>query len=78
MFDNIRIRTFAFPEPATTLGNKQSNVTIGGRACEDVNVINSTTITCKVPSGVLGKADIIVTNPDSESAVLENAFEYLP
>jgi len=53
-----------------------ATVTIGGSAAPSVIVVNSTTITCTTPSGTEGDVDVVVTNPDTESATLVAGFEY--
>jgi PKD repeat protein len=66
-FDNIKIRSFAYPTPSVFLGSKQYGVTIGDQACENVQVFNENTIHCHVPDEISGIVDIIVTNPDGQT-----------
>ena len=75
-FDNIRLRSYIFPEPLITMGKQTSRVEIGGQPCETLHIINSTTIQCQVPPGISGSVDIKVTNPNGETGILQNGFEY--
>ncbi|MBI3073268.1 MAG: IPT/TIG domain-containing protein [Deltaproteobacteria bacterium] len=55
-----------------------ATVTIGGVACASVNVVNSTTITCRpgaLPAGLLA---IIIMNPDGQSVTAANAYTSVP
>lgn len=52
-------------------------VTIGGIESTDVHYIDSNTITAKTPAYGEGSVDIVVTNPNGETAVLEDAFTYV-
>lgn len=51
-------------------------VMIGGKACAPVTVVSSAKITCKAPSGSVGKADQVVTNTDHGTVTVKNAFTY--
>ena len=53
-----------------------ATVTVGGSAATNVVVSNSTTITATTPSHAAGPVDVVVTNPNSESAGKLNAFTY--
>ena len=50
-------------------------VSLGGAACTPV-ITNPTQITCTTGSHVPGVVDVVVTNPDNQSATLANAFTY--
>ncbi len=43
-------------------------VTVGGQSCTNVVYISSTQLTCTTPAGTVSQVDVIVTNPDTESA----------
>ncbi len=55
-----------------------STVTIGGNPCTilDINLAG-TSLTCTVPPGDAGAADVVVTTPDSE-VTRSQAYTYLP
>lgn len=54
------------------------SVNFGGAPAAEIKVINPGTIIAKAPSLEPGIVDITVTNPNSQSAVLTNAFTYFP
>lgn len=55
-----------------------ATVTIGGVACTSVVIVDSTQITCNSPVNQLeGIYDLVVTNPNGESATLALAFTYI-
>ncbi len=51
-------------------------VTIGGTACASIVVVSGTSITCTTPSGSAGAANVVVTNADSQTVTLSNAYTY--
>jgi CSLREA domain-containing protein len=57
-----------------------ATVTVGGRPCAGVTVVNATTITCTTPSGFPGPADVTAVNPNapgtSGTATLAGGFTY--
>jgi hypothetical protein len=53
-----------------------ATVTFGGIAATNVSVNNSTTITCTTPAHAAGFVNVAVTNPDAQSGLLGNAFNY--
>ncbi len=53
-----------------------TTVNIGGSACSIIDVLSPTSLTCTIPSGVAGLADVVVTNPGLTQATLANSFEY--
>jgi hypothetical protein len=53
-----------------------ATVKIGGVAATGVSVPNSTSITATSPAHAAGKADVVVTNSDGQSATLAQAFTY--
>ena len=53
-----------------------ATVTVGGVACTSVTVVSPTKITCTTPSGTLGSADVVVTNPDNQTVTDAGAFTY--
>ena len=57
-----------------------ATVTIGGKDAINplVDPIAAMFITAITPPGVPGPADVVVTNPDEESATLESGFMYIP
>ncbi len=65
---------------ATILGLKfqsGAQVTIGGSAAGSVVVVDPGTITCLLPSGLPGAADVTVTNPDGSSDTRTGIFTFL-
>ncbi|HVN32596.1 MAG TPA: IPT/TIG domain-containing protein [Thermoanaerobaculaceae bacterium] len=50
-------------------------VTFGGVGATVTNV-TSTTITCTTPAGAAGAVNVVVTNPDAQSATLVSGFTY--
>jgi len=55
-----------------------ATVAIGGNAATDVVVVSSTQITAQTPDGTAGGADVVITNPDNQTATLEDGFTYTP
>jgi len=55
-----------------------ATVTINGTALTSVSVDNSTTITATIPALTVGMYDLVVINPDAQSATLLNAFVVTP
>jgi hypothetical protein len=53
-----------------------ATVTIGSAAATSVNVASSTQITAVTPAQAEGTVSVSVTNPDSQSGSLANAFTY--
>ena len=54
-----------------------ATVTIGGNAASNVIFVSPTELLVKVPAGTVGRADIVVTNPDGQSDTLERRFTYI-
>ncbi len=54
-----------------------SQLTIGGAAATSVIVASDTSISAATPAGPAGTADIVVTNPDGQTATLPAAFTYV-
>jgi hypothetical protein len=48
-----------------------ATVTLGATAASNVTVVNSTTITAKTPSNPAGAANVVVTNPDSTTTLVQ-------
>jgi hypothetical protein len=55
-----------------------ATVTIGGNPATDVSVDSETQITARIPTGELGIADVVVTNPDGGASTLLKGFTYIP
>jgi hypothetical protein len=53
-----------------------AKVAIGGNEASDVVFVSPTELTAKAPAGVAGSADVVVTNPDGQSATLKGGFTY--
>lgn len=53
-----------------------ATVSIGGAGATSVNVASTTTITAVTPSHAAGTVNVVVTNPDNQSATLVNGFTY--
>jgi len=54
-----------------------ATVTFGGADATSVSVASATSITATTPAHAAGGVDVVVTNPDGQSATLANAFTYL-
>lgn len=54
-----------------------ASVTFDGFPCNSPNVINSTSISCIVPSNVAGSVSVTVSNSDSQSHTLASAYSYI-
>jgi hypothetical protein len=52
------------------------SVTVGGTNCSSVTFNSSTEVICTTPAGAPGASDIVVTNPDGQSDLDNNAFTY--
>ena len=52
-----------------------ASVTFNGAPATQVVVVSATSITCRTPALALGIANIVVTNPDTQVAVLANSFD---
>jgi hypothetical protein len=52
-------------------------VTFGGVAATNVVYVNGTTVTCVAPAHALGAVDIVIANPDAQSATLPAGFLYV-
>ena len=52
------------------------SVKIGGAACLDINLVDSTTIECTTPARSAGLKSIIITNFDGQTATLANSFTF--
>jgi len=64
----VTITGAAFQDGAT--------VTIGGAAATGVAFVSATSLTAVTPAGTAGTADVVVTNPDGQSATLAGGFIY--
>jgi hypothetical protein len=53
-----------------------ATVTVGGTAATGISVSSATSITATTPAHPAGAVDIVVTNPDAQSATLANGFTY--
>mgnify|MGYP003959584871 CR=1 FL=1 len=53
-----------------------ATVTIGGSAAA-TSAVSATSITATVPAGAEGAVDVVVSNPDAQSATLAGGFTYL-
>ena len=54
-----------------------SGVTINSEDCTSVVWRSATRITCRAPANANGTYDIVVTNPDTETATLASGFQYV-
>ncbi|MEI6297038.1 MAG: LamG-like jellyroll fold domain-containing protein, partial [bacterium] len=52
------------------------SVIIGGVPAQNVNIVNSTTITASTSAHTVGLVDVTVVNPDQQAATSTNAFRY--
>lgn len=55
-----------------------ATVTIRGVPCTGVTVVSATTITCTVPAGAEGVAEVRVDNPDGQFDADPTGYEYIP
>ncbi|KXG75202.1 hypothetical protein AN618_19790 [Fervidicola ferrireducens] len=55
-----------------------ARVFIGGKAAQDVKVVNEKTIKAKTPAHSAGYKDVTVINPDGGEATLKDGFYYKP
>ncbi len=53
-----------------------ATVTFGGTSASNVTVVSSTTITATTPAQAAGAVNVVVTNPNNQSATLANGFTY--
>ncbi len=53
-----------------------ATVTVGGLPCVDVLVEDAQTLTCTVPAGTPGAADVTVVNPDGQQGSLSGGYYY--
>jgi hypothetical protein len=53
-----------------------ATVTLGGSPATGVTVSNSTTITATTPAHAVGTVDVVVVNPDYQTATLRNGFTF--
>jgi hypothetical protein len=54
-----------------------ASVSLGGTTATSVVVVNSATITAVTGAHTAGVVDVAVTNPDSQSGILNNGFAYV-
>ena len=53
-------------------------VTLGGAAATNVTFGSATSLTATTPSGSAGTADVVVTNPDTQTGTQAGGFTYWP
>lgn len=53
-----------------------ATVTIGGNPATNVVFVSSTELTCDTPAGTVGAADVVVENPDGQSATLAVGYAF--
>jgi hypothetical protein len=78
-FDNIRVRTYVYPEPVVTVGTETASgmrVTVDGQPCTNVVVLDSGRLTCIVPPHPVGAVDVTVINPNAQTFTLPEGFVY--
>lgn len=51
-------------------------VTFGGTSAASVTYVNSTTLRCVTPAHALGPVTVVVTNPDTQTGSLANAYTF--
>ena len=75
------------PTSGTTLGGTSvsltgtgfvsgATVSFGGASATSVSVVNGTSITASTPAHAAGVVNVVVTNPDNQSATLTNGYTY--
>ncbi|MBC7532601.1 MAG: IPT/TIG domain-containing protein [Oligoflexus sp.] len=52
------------------------NVKVGGADCSNVIFVAATSVYCTLSTHVAGLSDVVVTNPDNRSGILNNGFTY--
>ncbi|MBN1417467.1 MAG: IPT/TIG domain-containing protein, partial [Planctomycetes bacterium] len=66
---------------AVTIGGTDfqtgATVTFGGTSATSVAVVSSTQITCATPAHAAGAVDVVVTNPDAQTATAAGGFTYV-
>ena len=76
------------PNQGSTLGGFQIDVTgnyfqsgakvmIRESACQNIQVKNAGLISCTIPPNSAGKVDVIIKNPDGQSATVRGGFTYI-
>lgn len=53
------------------------SVSIGSKDCENIQFISETELRCTVPANSIGRVNLSVTNPDNQSSMLEEGYDYL-
>lgn len=53
-----------------------ATVTVGGVACNSVNIVSDTSLTCATGAHAAGAVDVVVTNVDTQSGTLSNGYTY--
>jgi hypothetical protein len=53
-----------------------TTVTIGGNTCSGVTIVSSSQLTCTIPSGSVGSADVVVNVPFAQAATLTSGFTF--
>ncbi|MBI5502525.1 MAG: IPT/TIG domain-containing protein [Deltaproteobacteria bacterium] len=53
-----------------------ATATFGGTACTDAFPASARRMTCRTPAHAAGAVDVVLTNPDGQSATLAGAFTY--
>ena len=67
--------------PATITGSgfvSGAQITVGGRPASSITFISSSQLTCLLPWGTSGSADITVVNPDNGTGTLTSGLQYNP
>ena len=60
----------------TGTGFYDSEVTIDGEECEEVKILSDTSITCLTPPHAAETVDVVLTNPDGQTATASSALTY--
>lgn len=53
-------------------------VTFGGTAATSVVRVSATHVTCVTPAHAVGAVDVVLTNPDTQTATKSNGYTYVP
>ncbi len=53
-----------------------ATVSVGGSTCTSPTVVSATSITCVSPAHAAGTGSVVITNSDTQSATLSNAFTF--
>jgi hypothetical protein len=53
-----------------------TTVAIGGNQCSNVTIASGSQLTCTIPTGSVGSADVVVNVPFAQAATLTSGFTF--